>query len=106
MFRRPATALVVGLAAALVLTGCKAQDSTGRIAVTVSPNEAEQSYFVEVLVPNGRTAAHQKAFPGDTLEFAGVAVGKVRVRADGLCAQSTTILSGQVTDVTLSSTGC
>lgn len=106
MFRRAASVLVVGVVAALVLTGCKAEDSTGRIAVTVAPNEAEQSYFVEVLVPNGRTAAHQKAFPGDTLEFAGVAVGKVTVRADGLCTQSTTIISGQVVDVTLSSIGC
>ncbi|MCJ1714794.1 hypothetical protein [Curtobacterium sp. VKM Ac-2922] len=106
MFRRPATVLIVGLAAALVLTGCKAQDSTGRVTVTVSPNEAEHAYMVEVLVPNGRTAAHQKAFPGDRLEFAGIAVGKVRVRADDLCTQTTTVLSGQVTDVTLSSTGC
>lgn len=103
---RPIAALVVGLAAALVLTGCGAQDSTGRISVTVSPNEAEHAYLVEVLVPTGRTAAHQRAFPGDTLEFAGVAVGKVTVRADDLCSQSATIESGQVTDVTLSSTGC
>jgi hypothetical protein len=106
VFRRPATALVVGLAAALVLTGCGAQDSTGRISVTVSSNEAEHAYLVEVLVPNGRTAAHQRAFPGDTLEFAGVAVGKVTVRADDLCTTSATIASGEVTDVTLSSAGC
>lgn len=106
MTRRSATVLVVGLAAALTLSGCGAQDSTGRITVTVSQNEAEHQYRVEVLVPNGRTAAQQRAFPGDTLRFAGIAVGKVTVRANDLCTQTAMIESGKVTDVTLSSIGC
>ncbi|MFJ3384323.1 MULTISPECIES: hypothetical protein [unclassified Curtobacterium] len=106
MLRRLPAVLVLGLAAGLVLTGCGARDSTGRISVTVSANEAEHGYLVEVLVPNGRAAAHQKAFPGDTLNFAGIAVGKVTVRADGLCSTTADIASGEVTDVTLTSSGC
>lgn len=106
MFRRAVPVIVLGLAAALTLTGCGAQDSTGRISVTVSSNEANHAYEVRVSVPNGRLAAHQRVFAGGTVDFAGVAVGKVAVRADGLCEQTATIESGQVTDVTLRSTGC
>lgn len=107
MFRRSApAALVLGLAAAMTLTGCGAQDSTGRISVTVSGNEADHPYEVKVFVPNGRIAAHQRVFPGGTVDFAGVAVGKVTVRANELCPQEATVRSGEVTDVTLTSSGC
>jgi hypothetical protein len=106
VIRRSATVLVVGLAAALTLSGCGAQDSTGRITVTVSQNEAEHQYRVEVLVPNGRTAAQQRAFPGDTLRFAGIAVCVQRSFARTVTLPTAMIESGKVTDVTLSSIGC
>jgi hypothetical protein len=98
--------LVLGVAAALTLTGCGAHDSTGQIAVTVSADAAAHAYEVKVFAATGKLSEHQRVFPGGTASFAGVPLGKATVRANELCPQHTTVANGAVAKVTLTTTGC
>lgn len=100
----PALALVG--AAAVVLTGCGAQNPTGQVSVTVSPNAADHAYQVKVYLPNGEPSARQQVYPGDTADFAGVPLGKVTVRAGDLCAERATVEADRVARVTLTTVGC
>lgn len=97
----------LGAAAVLTLAGCGAHDSTGQVSVTVSSNAADHAYEVQVFTAGtGKLSEHQRVFPGGTADFAGVPLGTVRVRADDLCPQETTVTDGEVATVTLTTTGC
>lgn len=106
MLHRVVPALVLGVAAALALTGCGAHDSTGQVSVTVSANAADHPYEVKVFAATGKLSEHQRVFPGGTADFAGVPLGAVTVRADDLCPQHTTVSDDDVATVTLTTTGC
>lgn len=98
--------LVLGVAAALALTGCGAHDSTGQVSVTVSANAADHPYEVKVFASTGKLSEHQRVFPGGTADFAGVPLGEVTVRANELCPQKTTVSNDAVAKVNLTTTGC
>lgn len=106
MSSRVPSVLLVGVLAALTLTGCGAHDSTGQVAVTVSSNAADHPYEVKVYASTGKLAEHQRVFPGGTADFAGVPLGEVTVRAGDLCPQRATVTNDGVAAVTLSTTGC
>lgn len=106
MLHRVALVLVVALGASLGLTGCGAEDPTGRLSVTVSENAADHPYEVKVFAETGKLSEHQRVYPGDTADFAGVPVGAVTVRAGELCPQETRVRAEDVTAVTLTTTGC
>jgi hypothetical protein len=98
-----AIALVVGTA----LTGCAVHDSTGRITVTLSSDAAAgHHYTVKVFDAQRQLVEHQSMLAGQTADFAGVPLGKVTVRAAGLCAVHTSVSYDTVAQVRLATTGC
>ena len=106
VLRRVLPLSALGLVAALTLTGCGAHDSTGQVSVHISDNAADHAYQVEVLLPSGELAEHQRLYPGDAADFAGVPLGDVTVRADDLCPQRATVSADRVATVTLTIVGC
>ncbi|KQO61468.1 hypothetical protein ASF23_13490 [Curtobacterium sp. Leaf261] len=95
------------VAAGLALTGCAVHDSTGRVSVSLSADAAKgHHYTVKVFDAQRQLVEHQSMLAGQTADFAGVPLGKVTVRASGLCAARTTVAYDAVASVKLGTAGC
>lgn len=98
-------ALAAGLAVAL--TGCSVHDSTGRVSVVVSTDAATgHRYDVEVLDASGQLVEHETMVPGQSSDFAGVPLGRITVRAGGLCRVHATLHVDEVVHATLGPGTC
>lgn len=107
MIRRLAPAAAVLVVAGLALTGCAVHDSTGRVSVSLSADAAEgHHYTVKVYDEQRQLVEHQSMLAGQTADFAGVPLGRVTVRAAGLCAVHTTVGYEAVASVKLGTSGC
>ncbi|PZF58058.1 hypothetical protein DEI81_15065 [Curtobacterium sp. MCBD17_013] len=99
----------IALAAGLVtgLAGCSVHDSTGRVSVDVSTDAAQgHRYNVQVLDADGQLVEHQSMLPGQSSDFAGVPLGRITVRASGLCTLRTTLHVDEVVHVRLGTGDC
>jgi hypothetical protein len=107
VIRRLVPAAAVLVAAGLLLTGCAVHDSTGRVSVSLSSDAAQgERYTVKVYDEQRQMVEHQSMLAGQTADFAGVPLGKVTVRAAGLCAVHTTVAYDAVATVKLGTSGC
>jgi len=111
MVHRLRSAAIVGLLGAAVVggtAGCApVHDSTGRVSVEVRADAAaHHRYTVKVFDQQGQMVEHQQVFGGQRADFAGVPLGRITVRASGLCAVHTTLRVDAVAHATLGTSGC
>lgn len=107
MLRRSSSIAAIAVVAGVTLTGCAVHDSTGRVTVTLSSDAAAgHHYTVKVFDEQHQLVEHQSMLAGQTADFAGVPLGKVTVRASGLCAVHTSVAYDAVAQVRLATTGC